>query len=93
MKKLMMFVIVIAVSIIFLNGCDDYNKIDYTIPCLENRFERMYTDEGWYDGEGGRAYYRDRITDVVYFRLLKAMSPLLHEDGTPYLWSEIEGGE
>ena len=93
MKKIFVFLIAVAVCMVFLNGCDDLNTVTHPIRDLDNRFERMYTDSGWYDGEGGRVYYRDAVTDVVYIYINKSLSPLLHEDGTPYLWSEIERGE
>lgn len=93
MKKLIVFVIAAIASMIFFTGCGDLNKVDYTIRELDNRIERMYTDSGWNDGDGGRVYYRDTVTDVVYVMVRDSIAPLLHEDGTPYLWSEIEGGE
>lgn len=91
MKK--QFALMFAIAFIaLLTGCST-NKITDDVPEADNRFERMYTDAGWNDGIGGVSYYRDVVTDVVYFNMGSGHVPLLHEDGTPYLWSEIEGGE
>jgi hypothetical protein len=49
---------------------------------LEGRFEPMVQIDGIY-------YFRDTVTDVVYFKYYHELCVMVKADGTPYLWSEL----
>lgn len=86
--KLIALALIIAAMFMFA-GCTS-DRIAEDTPSLNNRFERLYTDTGWNDGIGGVVYYRDMVTDALYFNMGHGLSPLLNADGTPVLWSDIE---
>lgn len=89
MKTKIIALILITASLLIFTGCST-NTVTSDIPLLNDRFERMYTDAGWNDGMGAVVYFRDIVTDVVYMTINSDLTPLLHADGTPVLWSEIE---
>ena len=91
MKTKIIALILIIASLFIFTGCSD-STVTSDIPLLNDRIEWIYTDAGWNNGVGGVAYYRDVVTDVVYVRISTDLTPLLHADGTPILWSEIEKG-
>lgn len=72
---------------------------DSKVAVMKNRMERVAKDDS--DFAVTFHYFRDVDTDVVYVFAFYGvyyggggnLTPLLKPDGTPYLWSEIEGGE
>ena len=90
--KLLIITLILAITLLpLLVSCDTTTENPEPL----SRFERVLTerDEGFYI-----YYYRDIYTDVVYFqRYVPAgnatyggLTVLLHADGTPILWSELE---
>ena len=88
MKKLIIFILILC-SLLFLVSCGK-DKIQDSLPILNDRFERIYTDAGYNRGIGGVAYYRDIQTDVIYTSFGGSLCPLLNSDGTPVLYNDIE---
>ena len=100
MKKLIVFMMIVATLFIFA-GCEvaqkrpenDTIKMDN-----ECRFEYLGIQEDPYFNDQFQ-YWRDTTTDVVYvfYRYgsgngrCGGFTPLLNADGTPILWSEVQG--
>ena len=79
MKKIIVCILTLCLLLILVSCGKNENS----------RFEKVYCDNGYNQGVGGIAYYRDTQTDVMYFNIWQGISPLLNSDGTPMLYEEF----
>lgn len=79
MKKIIVCILTLCLLLILVSCGRD----------KDNRFEKIYSDNGYNQGIGGIAYYRDTQTDVIYFNIGCGISPLFNSDRTPMLYEEF----